>query len=81
MTCKLPPQIKIKVLKLWLEGNSRNKIARILDIGAGSVSGIIQNTRLAMNDIDMLRAVAEDLNREEVDIYTFASAINLKRKM
>ncbi|WP_148686539.1 helix-turn-helix domain-containing protein [Candidatus Nitrosocosmicus hydrocola] len=81
MTCKLPPQIKIKVLKLWLEGNSRNKIARILDIGAGSVSGIIQNTRLTMNDIDLLRAVAEDLNREEVDIYTFASAINLKRKM
>jgi predicted secreted protein len=81
MTCKLPLEIKIKVLKLWLEGNSRNKIARILDIGAGSVSGIIQNTRLTMNDIDLLRAVAEDLNREEVDIYTFASAINLKRKM
>ncbi|HKR74101.1 MAG TPA: hypothetical protein VJR94_08320, partial [Candidatus Nitrosocosmicus sp.] len=44
-------------------------------------SGIIQNVRFTMNDIDMLRAVAEVLNKEELDVYTFASAINLKRKM
>jgi len=33
-----------------------------------------------MNDIDLLRTVAESLYKEGVDIYTFASAINLKRK-
>lgn len=81
MTSKIPIAIKTKVLKLWLGGNSRNKIAKILDIGAGSVSGIIQNVRFTMNDIDLLRAVAEDLKSVEVDVYTFASAINLKRKM
>jgi len=81
MTSKLPLEIKIKVLNLWLEGNSRNKIAKILNIGEGSVGGIIQNARFAMNDIDLLRAVVVDLNKEGVDIYTFASAINLKRKM
>lgn len=81
MTAKLPIEIKNNVLKMWLEGTSRNRIAKILGIGEGSVSGIIQNVRFTMNDIDMLRAVAEVLNKEELDVYTFASAINLKRKM
>jgi transcriptional regulator with XRE-family HTH domain len=81
MTSKLPIEIKNNVLRMWLEGISRNRIARILGIGKGSVSGIIQNVRFTMNDIDMLRAVAEVLFKEEVDVYTFASAINLKRKM
>ena len=66
---------------MWLEGSPRNRIARPLGIGRGSVTAIIQNVRFTMNDIDLLRAVAEDLYKEEVDIYTFASAINLKRKM
>ena len=66
---------------MWLEGSPRNRIARTLGIGRGSVTAIIQNVRFTMNDMDLLRAVAEDLYKEEVDIYTFASAINLKRKM
>ena len=77
----MPSKIKISVLKMWLEGSPRNRIARTLGIGRGSVTAIIQNVRFTMNDIDLLRAVAEDLYKEEVDIYTFASAINLKRKM
>lgn len=81
MTAKIPHEIKINVIKMWLEAISRNKIARILCISKGSVSGIIQNARSTMNDINSLRAVAEDLSKKGVDIYTFASAINLKRKM
>lgn len=80
MTANLPSKIKISVLKMWLEGSPRNRIARPLGIGRGSVTAIIQNVRFTMNDIDLLRAVAEDLYKEEVDIYTFASAINLNRK-
>lgn len=80
MSRKIPIEIKTDVIKLWLQGISRNRISEIVEIGKGTVTEIIQNTRLTMNDIDLLRAVAESLNKEEVDIYTFASAINLKRK-
>jgi transcriptional regulator with XRE-family HTH domain len=80
MSRKIPHKIKIDVIQLWLEGISRNRISEIVGIGKGTVTGIIQNTRLTMNDIDLLRTVAESLYKEAVDIYTFASAINLKRK-
>ena len=80
MSRKIPHKIKIDVIQLWLEGISRNRISEIVGIGKGTVTGIIQNTRLTMNDIDLLRTVAESLYKEGVDIYTFASAINLKRK-
>jgi transcriptional regulator with XRE-family HTH domain len=78
---KIPDEIKVYVIQLWLQGISRNYISEIVGIGKGTVTGIIQNTRLTMNDMDLLRAVAEDLHKEGVDIFTFASAINLKRKI
>ncbi len=80
MSRKISHKIKIDVIQLWLEGISRNRISEIVGIGKGTVTGIIQNTRLTMNDIDLLRTVAESLCKEGVDIYTFASAINLMRK-
>lgn len=80
MSRKILHKIKIDVIQLWLEGISRNRISEILGIGKGTVTGIIQITRWTMNDIDLLRTVAESLHKEVVDIYTFASAINLKRK-
>ena len=49
MVAKIPQSIKIKVLNEWLQGSSRNKIARDNGIGEGTVTAILQQTR--NNDI------------------------------
>ncbi|MDF0682649.1 MAG: hypothetical protein P0116_16950, partial [Candidatus Nitrosocosmicus sp.] len=81
MSNKIPHEIKVNVIQLWLQGYFHNYVSKFLGIGKGTVTGIIQNTRLTMKDIDLLRAVAVTLHEEGVDIYTFASAINLQRKI
>ena len=51
MTANLPSKIKISVSKMWLEGSPRNRIARTLGIGRGSVTAIIQNVRFTIDSI------------------------------
>jgi DNA-directed RNA polymerase specialized sigma24 family protein len=36
----IPKEVREKVLMQWIKGNSRDEIARSLEIGAGTVSGI-----------------------------------------
>jgi hypothetical protein len=45
MVAKIPPSIKLKVLNEWLQGTFRIKIARKNGIGAGTVTGILQQAR------------------------------------
>jgi hypothetical protein len=42
---KIPRPTRIKVIRLWLEAKSRDKIAEELDISAGAVSGVIRDLR------------------------------------
>jgi DNA-directed RNA polymerase specialized sigma24 family protein len=39
---KIPRPIRVQVIKAWLEGKSRDKIAQELEISAGAVSSIIR---------------------------------------
>jgi transposase len=42
---KIPRNIKIEVIRHWLNGLTREKIAKREDIGAGTVTGIVQEAR------------------------------------
>jgi methionine synthase II (cobalamin-independent) len=77
---KTPPSIKTKVISEWLQGTSRNKIARDNGIGTGTVTYIHQQARNNdIPDIDLMRALALMLQKENLDINHFASSIRLKK--
>ena len=58
---KIPQPVRLEVIKRWLEGYSRDEIAKDTRIGAGTVSGIIQQCRQDDADFDLLRGVAVEL--------------------
>ena len=80
---KIPRNIKVKVIRQWLDGLTRERIARKEDIGAGTVTAIIQEARKEeeYNDIDLLREVAVRLKEEGIGLPLLAFAIKLKRIM
>ncbi len=45
MPGKIPKSIRERVIKQWLLGTSRDQIAKVNDIGAGTVSAIIKDAK------------------------------------
>ena len=80
MGSKIPKPIKLEVIRKWLEGKSRNKIAKEVGIGAGTVSGIIQEFRQNDPEFDLLREVAVKLKNQGINIESFASLVRLREK-
>ena len=82
MPAKIPKSIRERVIKQWLEGMSRDEIAKNNDIGAGTVSAIIKDIKQKdIPDIDLLRGIAILLKKEELDLDVFACSIRIKKKM
>jgi hypothetical protein len=78
MGSKIPKPIKLEVIRKWLEGKSRNKIAKEVGIGAGTVSGIIQEFRQNDPEFDLLREVAVKLKNQGINIESFGSLVRLR---
>ena len=81
MGARIPRSIREQVIKQWLEGISRDRIAKDNGIGAGTVSSIIKDSMQEITDIDLLRAVALIVKRHELNLPLLASSIRLKKKM
>src|SRR5918996_1690824 len=82
MEPKVPKSIKERVIKQWLQGTSRDQIAEDNDIGTGTVSAIIKDTKQKdIPDIDLLREVALVLKNEDLDLVVLADSIRLKKKI
>ena len=82
MEPKVPKSIKERVIKQWLQGTSRDQIAEDNDIGTGTVSAIIKDTKQKdIPDIDLLREVALVLKNEDLDLVVLAGSIRLKKKI
>jgi hypothetical protein len=81
MGIKTPLSVKVQVLKEWIQGNSRDKIASNNEIGAGTVTNIIQETKsnYPYYDLDLMRELALKLKKENLDLNYFASAVRLKK--
>jgi hypothetical protein len=74
---KIPRPIRLQVIKLWLDGKSRDTIAQELEISAGAVSGIIGDFRKDDPEFDLLREVALKIKSLNMDIQSFAPLVRV----
>jgi hypothetical protein len=81
MPAKIPKPIREQVIKQWLLGMSRDEIAKNNDIGAGTVSAIIKETKEEIFDIDLLRQVALVLKKNDLNMSVFAPSVRIKNKL
>ena len=81
MGIKTPHAVKSRVIKEWIQGISRDQIASNNEIGAGTVTSIIQQTKNnhPYYDIDLIRELALKLKKENLDLNYFAPAVRLKK--
>ncbi|MGA8405427.1 MAG: helix-turn-helix domain-containing protein [Nitrososphaeraceae archaeon] len=75
----IPVKTKHKVLKLWLSGVSRKKIAEKVGIGEGTVTSIVQEAKENIPDVDLLHEVATKITRNNWDINIFSSGISHRK--
>ena len=76
MERKVPQSIKERIIKQWLQGISRDQIAEDNEIGDGTVSAIIKDTKQKdIPDIDLLREVDLLLKNKDLDLSVLASSI------
>jgi len=67
------------VLYQWIQGISRDKIAENNDIGRGTVTNIIQQFKTNVPDIDLMRHTVLQIKKEDLEIFSFAASIRLRR--
>ena len=81
MGIKTPHAVKARVIKEWIQGISRDQIASNNEIGAGTVTSIIQQTKNnhPYYDIDLIRELALKLKKENLDLNYFVAAVRLKK--
>jgi CENP-B N-terminal DNA-binding domain len=75
---KIPKPIKIEVIRKWLQGKSRDQIANEVQIGAGTVSGIVKEYRRDDPEIDLLREVGLNLINRGMKVESFSALIRLR---
>jgi hypothetical protein len=75
---KTPQPIRLDVIRRWLRGGSRDGIAKGVEIGAGTVSGILSQCRQDDAEFDLLRAVALELRERGMRVEDFAPLLRLK---
>jgi len=78
---KIPPSIRRQVIGQWLDGNSRDQIAKDNNIGTGTVSSIIKECRENDPDFNLLREIAFTLKREDLNVAEFAPTVRLRKKL
>src|SRR5215210_3613885 len=81
MPAKIPKSIRERVIKQWLLGTSRDEIAKVNDIGAGTITTIIKDAKQEIPDIDLLRQGALVLKKNDLDLSLFAASIRIKNKL
>src|SRR5918995_3195865 len=74
---KIPRPIKVQVIRSWLEGKSRDKIAEEIGISTGAVSSIIKDFRRDDPHFDLLRETAVKIKNLNMDIQSFAPLVRV----
>ena len=75
---RIPQEIKIRVLEQWFFGIPCTTIALCNGIGYGSLFRIIESFKSKIPDLDVLRAVAVKMNKEDLSLNDVASGIRIK---
>jgi hypothetical protein len=79
MASKVPPDIRERVLTLWLMAYSRDNIAHIVGIGAGTVSDIVKAYIQSDPEFVLLREFVIAVKKEAGGIKQLATAARLQR--
>jgi hypothetical protein len=79
LTLRLPPEIREQVLVLWLKAYSRDDIAKIVGIGSGTVSGIVNDYNRHNPGFELLREFVVAIRKEGTTVRRYAPAIRLQR--
>ncbi|HKU84183.1 MAG TPA: hypothetical protein VJP58_09085 [Candidatus Nitrosocosmicus sp.] len=77
----VPESIRKNVIRNWLEGIARDLIAANYRISVGMVSGIVTEARDIIGDIDLLRELALNLRKSELELKSFAFTVRLQNKL
>jgi len=75
----IPHKTKVQVLHQWIQVIPRDRIAENNDIGRGTVSNIIKQFKTTVPDIDLMRETALQIKKEDLEIFTNAESIRLRR--
>jgi DNA repair exonuclease SbcCD ATPase subunit len=74
---RIPNPIRQQAIKKWLEGKSRDEIARELQIGQGTVSAILKEAAKNDPEFYLLREIALIIKNQGLDIESFAPLVRL----
>jgi hypothetical protein len=79
MPAAIENSVKTNVIKEWLSGNTRDEIAANNEIGAGTVSGIINEwkKRIDAFDFDSTRELSISCKKQGINLGALASSIRL----
>jgi hypothetical protein len=75
---RIPEQIKKEVIRKWMMGLRRDKIAGDLGIGRGTVSEITILYSHKDSEMALIRQVALAIKDLQTDVFTFSQALRLK---
>ena len=64
MGARIPREIRLELIRTWLQGKSRDQSANEVGIGDGTVSSTIKENRSGDFDADLLREVALNLKNK-----------------
>jgi hypothetical protein len=79
MPAAIDPVIKNQVVNQWLSGDSRDRIAADIGIGAGTVSNIIDEwkKRVQDSDYESIRELSVFYKKQGITLNVLASCIRL----
>jgi outer membrane murein-binding lipoprotein Lpp len=79
MRQQVPPHIKEEVIRKWLNGEQRDKIASDMSLGAGTVTNIISQWKeeIGIPTADTLRDLATELKRLNINALQCANGCRL----
>lgn len=79
MRQQLPTHIKEEVIRKWLSGEQRDKIASDISMGAGTVTNIISEWKeeIGIPTADGLRVLATELKRSNINASQCAKGYRL----
>ena len=83
MNSNISQTTRQRVIRLWVEGNSRNDIALITGVSEGTVSNIITEWRqkLGEGDAEAIRELGINMKRLEIDHAQCAEGLRISNTM
>jgi hypothetical protein len=80
---KTPRHIKIEVIRLWINGLGRDKIAKRAGISVGTVTAIKDEAKMQAeyHDIDLLRQTSIMLREEGLELFLLSFALRVNNLM